>query len=316
MNSPLGEFLPADQRRCCRAGAVAARRRRALLPGSQLRRPYFGRYAVSGRALQRRRPPHLASLASLTASVLQVHSVAQRTTHAYVQVEAKLQHQAQILDQLHESVLTMDMTGFIISWNKGAERLFGYTAVEAVGRNILFLYDDEDTSAFHDAFLEQGGRLMEVRGRKKSAKYSGPACRCRRCATSTTADRPDRLPDRHHRTQDGRGAHPPPGLLRPLTNLPNRTLLTKLVDQALMVAQRNKAHGCVLFIDLNRFKLINDTLGRRSATNCCEGRAASAPCCATRTWWRAWAATSSPSACSTSASTSRPAWWRKSCSPR
>jgi PAS domain S-box-containing protein len=64
-----------------------------------------------------------------------------------LQVEAKLQHQAQILDQIHESVLTMDMNGFIISWNKGAERLFGYTAVEAVGRNILFLYDDEDTSA-------------------------------------------------------------------------------------------------------------------------------------------------------------------------
>jgi diguanylate cyclase (GGDEF)-like protein len=30
-----------------------------------------------------------------------------------------------------------------------------------------------------------------------------------------------------------------------------------------MVAQRNEATGCVLFIDLNRFKLINDTLGRR-----------------------------------------------------
>jgi diguanylate cyclase (GGDEF)-like protein len=29
------------------------------------------------------------------------------------------------------------------------------------------------------------------------------------------------------------------------------------------VAQRSKLHGCVLFIDLNRFKLINDTLGRR-----------------------------------------------------
>jgi diguanylate cyclase (GGDEF)-like protein len=48
-----------------------------------------------------------------------------------------------------------------------------------------------------------------------------------------------------------------------LTNLPNRTLLTKLVDQALMVAQRGRLNGCVLFIDLNRFKLINDTLGRK-----------------------------------------------------
>jgi diguanylate cyclase (GGDEF)-like protein len=47
-----------------------------------------------------------------------------------------------------------------------------------------------------------------------------------------------------------------------LTGLPNRTCSTRLVDQALMVAQRNEAHGCVLFIDLNRFKLINGTLGR------------------------------------------------------
>ena len=45
--------------------------------------------------------------------------------------------------------------------------------------------------------------------------------------------------------------------------MPNRTFLTKLVNQALTVAQRSKLLGCVLFIDLNRFKLINDTLGRR-----------------------------------------------------
>jgi diguanylate cyclase (GGDEF)-like protein len=48
-----------------------------------------------------------------------------------------------------------------------------------------------------------------------------------------------------------------------LTGLPNRTLFSRLVDQALIVAQRNEATGCVLFIDLNRFKLINDTLSRR-----------------------------------------------------
>ncbi|MFC3374312.1 diguanylate cyclase domain-containing protein [Rugamonas sp. CCM 8940] len=63
-----------------------------------------------------------------------------------------------------------------------------------------------------------------------------------------------------------------------MTNLPNRTLLTKLVDQALTVAQRSKLHGCVLFIDLNRFKMINDTLAGRSATNCCAtSPSASAP---------------------------------------
>jgi len=48
-----------------------------------------------------------------------------------------------------------------------------------------------------------------------------------------------------------------------LTSLPNRALLTKLLDQSMAVAQRNDASGCVLFIDLNRFKPINNALGRR-----------------------------------------------------
>ena len=34
----------------------------------------------------------------------------------------------QILDHLHDSVITMDLAGFILSWNRGAENLFGYSA--------------------------------------------------------------------------------------------------------------------------------------------------------------------------------------------
>ena len=38
-----------------------------------------------------------------------------------------------IIDDLHESIIVTDAEGFITSWNKGAERLFGYTAEEAIG---------------------------------------------------------------------------------------------------------------------------------------------------------------------------------------
>jgi diguanylate cyclase (GGDEF)-like protein/PAS domain S-box-containing protein len=270
LNSPLGEYIPADSATLLLRPpleTVQAANDDAVPSLSQdicFDDHFFGRFVVSGRAepysdLDRQ---HLASLARLAGSVLQVHSVAQRTTHAYVQVEAQLQHQAQILDQIHESVLTMDMNGFIISWNKGAERLFGYTAVEAVGRNILFLYDDED-HGFHDDFLESGGRLMEVRRKKKNGEVFWASL-----SLSPLCDINDRsigliayLTDITERKMAEERIHHL-AYYDALTNLPNRTLLTKLVDQALMVAQRNKAHGCVLFIDLNRFKLINDTLGR------------------------------------------------------
>jgi diguanylate cyclase (GGDEF)-like protein/PAS domain S-box-containing protein len=226
---------------------------------------YFGRFEVSGlENYTDSTRQNLASLAGLAGSVLQVHSVAQRTTHAYVQVEARLQHQSQILDQIHESVLTMDLNGFITSWNKGAERLFGYSAVEAVGRNIIFLYDDEDED-LGDEFLEQGGRLMEVRRKKKNGEVFWASL-----SLSQLCDMEDRsigliayLTDITERKQAEERIHHL-AYYDDLTSLPNRSLLTKLVDQAIIVAQRTKAHGCVMFIDLNRFKLINGTLGRKT----------------------------------------------------
>ncbi len=46
-----------------------------------------------------------------------------------------------------------------------------------------------------------------------------------------------------------------------LTGLPNRRLLMDRLKQALIVSQRQKSHGALLFLDLNKFKQLNDTHG-------------------------------------------------------
>jgi len=227
----------------------------------------FGWYEVSGDEadvpeIERR----LAALAHLTASLMQMHALAQRSTHAYAQMEAQLAHQTQILDQIHESVLTMDQMGYITSWNRGAEQLFGYTSLEAVGRNILFLYADEngDGDLGPDVFAEQGGRMMEVKRRKKSGEVFWASLSL--TPLRDMAERPTGLiaylTDITERKQAEEQLHHL-AYYDELTGLPNRTLFARLVDQALTVSQRNETAGSVLFIDLNRFKRINDTLGRR-----------------------------------------------------
>jgi len=47
----------------------------------------------------------------------------------------------------------------------------------------------------------------------------------------------------------------------PLTGLPNRRLLEDRLTQALAMSQRNRQHTAVMFVDLDRFKNINDSLG-------------------------------------------------------
>ncbi len=48
-------------------------------------------------------------------------------------------HYAAIIELSDDAILSKDLDGVIMSWNQGAQRLFGYTAEEAVGRPVTIL---------------------------------------------------------------------------------------------------------------------------------------------------------------------------------
>ena len=58
------------------------------------------------------------------------------------QAEATLKFQAQILEEIHDAVITTDINGIIQSWNLGAENYYGYTAAEMIGQSVSILNID------------------------------------------------------------------------------------------------------------------------------------------------------------------------------
>jgi PAS domain S-box-containing protein len=49
------------------------------------------------------------------------------------------QHMAEVVRSTQDAVLSKDMEGIVLTWNPAAERLYGYSAEEAIGRHISFL---------------------------------------------------------------------------------------------------------------------------------------------------------------------------------
>lgn len=90
------------------------------------------------------------------------------------QTEQLLAKQAQIIDQIHDAAIATDLCGFVTSWNQSAERMYGYSANEAIGKHISFLYPPDRHEFLQHQILEpvmlRGDREVETLTIRKSGE--------------------------------------------------------------------------------------------------------------------------------------------------
>lgn len=86
--------------------------------------------------------------------------------------EERVRQQAALLDQAQDAILVRDLDQRILFWNKGAERIYGWTAAEAVGKNafaLLFKHLPAQLTTAREVVVEKG----EWRGDLRQTTRSG-----------------------------------------------------------------------------------------------------------------------------------------------
>jgi PAS domain S-box-containing protein len=85
-----------------------------------------------------------------------------RDVTARRRAEADQRLLASFVASTREAVLTTDLDGRVTSWNSGAERLFGWSAAEALGRHVTFIVPEQDRAeALHRLTAIAGGAPFE-----------------------------------------------------------------------------------------------------------------------------------------------------------
>ena len=90
------------------------------------------------------------------------------------QASEVIRRQADIINQIQETVISIDLDGYVMSWNRGAEKMLGYSVEEALGKHISFIYPEEDREFLEREVIgpvkAKGTHQVEVRRRTKSGE--------------------------------------------------------------------------------------------------------------------------------------------------
>ena len=190
-----------------------------------------------------------------------VHDISARK-----RIEDELRHLTLTVEQSPESIVITDMDAKIEYVNNAFVGISGYSREEALGKNPRIMQSGKTPTETYKSLWESLTQGRTWKGelynrRKDGSEYielatitplrneSGTIVKYVAVKEDITARKSAEADALHLAFYDY------------LTNLPNRRLLLDRLDKALSASARNGKFGALIFIDLDNFKTLNDTLG-------------------------------------------------------
>ncbi|HEY8354545.1 MAG TPA: EAL domain-containing protein [Methylophilaceae bacterium] len=208
----------------------------------------------------------MAVMVIIALMVTMLQAGRQRSERALRDSESKLRA---MINGALDAIITIDEQGKIVEFNPAAEQIFGYRRDEVLGQALVDVIIPPDMRRAHQEayarFIRTGdqkilGRRLELAAMRADGSEFP-------IELTVTSLREQGLPyvtgfirditERRQAEKDIRNL----AFFDPLTELPNRRLLMDRLQQALASSSRTRKYGAVVFIDLDNFKIINDSRG-------------------------------------------------------
>jgi len=195
-----------------------------------------------------------------------LYSATLRDISAHKRSEDEMQLMAMVFSNSTEAIIITDARNRIIAANPAFTRLTGYQPEEVIGQDPKILSAGMTPKAVYEemweGILQRGSWQGELWDRRKTGEAYP-----KWLSITTVRDRGGKISHyigsfvdiTERKASEEKYRH----LAHhdPLTDLPNRFSLHQRLEQALGFCKRNKKQLALMLIDLDRFKIINDTLG-------------------------------------------------------
>ncbi len=194
-----------------------------------------------------------------------------RSREAERRVRESEAHVRAIIHSVHEGIITVDDQESITLWNSGAERIFGYGETQMIGKPLSILLDHDSLTHYGEVLnlLEQNfepetgdqvSRTFELMGQHRKGHTFPLEMSLSLWMAQGRYVRSIVVRDISERKAQQEAIHRQANY-DSLTELPNRHLFMRELDQWIAQCSRHRQRMALMFMDLDRFKWVNDTLG-------------------------------------------------------